>query len=151
MSEVTREQDEAISREMDAHGEALKKAVEQGRCLKCRLPLETQLLPRAIRFQCNDYICGWFAVYAIRTIGNSERAQRDARPEFTTQGLVAIREALATVIDDGCNCDSGEKHPWEFYEDGTEGGDVDAFTEDMANQQRMRFADAIQNYLTRNK
>lgn len=54
-----------------------------------------------------------------------------------------LSDTILDVIDGGCTCNSGEKHPWEFYEDGTEGGNVDAFTEDMANQQRLRFRDAV--------
>lgn len=64
--------------------------------------------------------------------------------KLTAPDLAELRATILAVIDDGCTCNTGEKHPWEFYEDGTEGGNVDAFTEDMANQQRLRFCDAIQ-------
>lgn len=49
-------------------------------------------------------------------------------------------QAVLRVIDDGCNC-FNEKHPWEFY--GDESGAPDAFTEEEANANRLRFADAI--------
>lgn len=88
MSEVTREQDEAVSREIDAHAEALKSAIELGLCLKCGCEsLHTELNPRNITFKCYITGCEWFAVYAIRTIGNSERAQRDESLD-----LIAIAE-----------------------------------------------------------
>lgn len=54
---------------------------------------------------------------------------------------VILREAILGVIDGGCDCYS-EKHPWEFHEDQIRSGN-DPFTEDMANQQRLRFADAV--------
>lgn len=57
-----------------------------------------------------------------------------ARPStMTVRDLAAVRVAILTILDDGCNCESGEKHPWEFYED------MDGL--------RMRFADAVEKYL----
>jgi hypothetical protein len=67
---------------------------------------------------------------------------------MTKSELAKLRRIILRVIDDGCTCESGEKHPWEFYEDGTEGGNVDAYTEDMANANRLRFCDRIQELLT---
>lgn len=68
---------------------------------------------------------------------------------FTIQQLAAVRGAVLTVIDDGCNCDDGlegrKQHPWEFYED-----DRNAVaSEDMATAQRMRFTDVVQTALMR--
>jgi len=63
-------------------------------------------------------------------------------PEFTLSQLVAIREALATVIDDGdpgLRRSNGQTGVWFLY---------DAGDEDFANEQRMRFADAVQSILT---
>ncbi len=68
--------------------------------------------------------------------------------DFSIIQLTTIREGLMSVIDEGCTCSSGEKHPWELYE--LEGSDViEAVTEDVANQQRLRFADAVQTYLVK--
>lgn len=61
--------------------------------------------------------------------------------------LAAMRVAILTILDDGCNCESGEKHPWEFYEDMDGLHNLDAFTDEMATEQRMRFADAVEKYL----
>lgn len=52
---------------------------------------------------------------------------------MTVRDLAAVRIAILTILDDGCNCESGEKHPWEFYEG--------------ADGLRMRFADAVEKYL----
>lgn len=82
-----RQMDQAIERTLVSHAENLKKSIESGQCLKCRTSIETLLLDRAIRFQCCDYVCGWSAIYPIRTLGNSERAERDG-----TLDLVAIAE-----------------------------------------------------------
>jgi len=62
-------------------------------------------------------------------------------PEFTLSQLVAIREALATVIDDGDPHGVGQMgdKEWLFYDS------------DNPRQldRRMRFADAVQEILTR--
>lgn len=89
-----RQMDQAIERTLVSHAENLKKSIESGQCLKCRTSIETLLLDRAIRFQCSDYVCGWSAIYPIRTLGNSERAERDG-----TLDLIAIaeREVLETA------------------------------------------------------
>jgi len=72
-------------------------------------------------------------------------AKREAKlpPEFTLSQLAAIREALATVIDDGDPkaTVSITNREWLFYDsDSTEQID-----------RRMRFADAVQEILTRNQ
>lgn len=50
-----------------------------------------------------------------------------------------IRAALFDVIDAGCTCDSGEKHPWELDDDLND----PAQTEDVVNERRARFVDAV--------
>jgi len=67
-------------------------------------------------------------------------------PEFTLSQIVAIREALATVIDDGDPTTPTDTRgnpiwcrDWQIY----------ARNEDVANEQRMRFADAVQEILTK--
>lgn len=86
--EVTREQDEAMSRELASHAEALQDAIEAGLCLKCGCDYKVELNPRNITFKCiSESSCGWFALYPIRTIGNSERAMRDESLD-----LIAISE-----------------------------------------------------------
>lgn len=83
---------------------------------------------------CNEYAATGKCVHQTKRVSRMD-----------VRDLGMMRRAILTVIDDGCNCDSGEKHPWEFYEDTKDLDDHDAFTEDMANQQRLRFCDAIQS------
>lgn len=97
--EITREQDEAMSRSIDAHDEALKRAVELGVCLKCRVGYKVEVNPRNLTFRCRISTCGWSAIYPIRTLGNSERAQRDeeldlialAEKEVIANGRIALK------------------------------------------------------------
>lgn len=63
-----------------------------------------------------------------------ERESKMAVPD-----LALIRRAILSVIDDGCTCESGEKHPWEL--------DGDPQESSFENEQRLRFADAIQKYI----
>jgi len=60
-------------------------------------------------------------------------------PEFTLSQIVAIREALATVIDDGDPKSGISVKEWLFY-DSDNPRQID---------RRMRFADAVQEILTR--
>ncbi len=60
--------------------------------------------------------------------------------DFSIIQLTTIREAILSVVDEGCTCNSGEKHRWELYED-------DPRAQDAANMQRLRFCDAVQTYL----
>lgn len=64
---------------------------------------------------------------------------------WTLSHLVDLRSAVLSIIDAGCTC-LDETHPWEFYEDPDQ-DNPDAFTEDGANQNRLRFADAVQAYI----
>lgn len=77
--EITKEQEEAVTREIDAHGDRLKTAIENCRCPRCGDDIRPELNERNITFKCDATIaeCGWSAIYPIRTIGNSERAQQD--------------------------------------------------------------------------
>lgn len=54
-------------------------------------------------------------------------------------GAATIRAAIFDVIDAGCSCESGEKHPWELDENIND----PESTEDVVNQQRSRFVDAV--------
>lgn len=83
--------DQAMERTLVSHAENLKRQIEAGLCVRCRkhhlIELNNELSPANITFRCCDSECGWFVVYPIRTLGNSERAQRDESLD-----LVAIAE-----------------------------------------------------------
>lgn len=72
MSEITRADDERMSVEIDAHGENLKLWIEAGCCPKCRTRHRIEINPHNIRFICTSKTCGWFAIYPIARIGNSQ-------------------------------------------------------------------------------
>ena len=74
--EITKEQDQAMSRSIDAHDEHRIESLKAGQCPKCKSSLCIEENPRNLTIKC-DAGCGWSARYPIRTIGNSERAQRD--------------------------------------------------------------------------
>lgn len=58
-----------------------------------------------------------------------------------------LKESLLRVLDDGCTCDPEfERHPWEMDADvdrDCQNGSGESVTEDMANAQRLRFAEAV--------
>jgi len=79
--------DQRIEATLAAHAENLKQWIEAGCCPRCRAHHLIELNERNITFKCSKGSCGWSAIYPIRTLGNSERAQRDG-----TLDLVAIAE-----------------------------------------------------------
>jgi len=84
-----REMDQRIEATLVAHAENLKAAIENGRCPRCGDDIRPRLNERNITFKCDATVteCGWSAIYPIRTLGNSERAQQDEILD-----LVAISE-----------------------------------------------------------
>ncbi len=62
---------------------------------------------------------------------------RQPESGINVHDLARIRRAILTVIDDGCQKHWGQ--PWLLNAD----------DEALANDERMRFCDAIQNYITR--
>ena len=149
--EITKEQDQAMSRSIDAHDEHRIESLKAGQCPRCKSSLCIEENPRNLTIKC-DAECGWSARYPIRTIGNSERAQQDALPIFSVLELAKIREAILTALDDGTKSDTEEERfgflgegyrPWAFY---AENWRED--TEDSTSD-RMRFLDAVQSLLTK--
>ena len=86
-TEQFEQQDAAMERTLASHAENLKQWIEAGCCVRCRKQHRIELNERNITFRCCDKDCGWFAIYPIRTLGNSERAMRDESLD-----LVAIAE-----------------------------------------------------------
>lgn len=82
-----RQLDQATERTLVSHAENLKASLERGECLRCGSGYLVEINPRNIIFRCHEAGCGWHAVYPIRTIGNSERANQDESLD-----LIAIAE-----------------------------------------------------------
>lgn len=51
-----------------------------------------------------------------------------------------VRAAIFDVLDGGCTCESGEKHPWELDDTIVNGKLVDNA---ITTEQRVRFVDAV--------
>lgn len=99
-----RQIDQQSQREIDAHDESLKRAIEAGHCPKCYVGNRTEINPRNITFRCKRIGCGWSAIYPIAVIGNSDRSAI-----YTTRG--ALRATLMDVIDGGSQYGNGD---WDF-------------------------------------
>lgn len=88
--------DQKIECTLVAHDEALKRAIENNRCVRCGCAYRVEINLRNITFRCvQGATCGWSAIYPIRTIGNSERARQDENLDMVA---IAEREVIDAAI-----------------------------------------------------
>lgn len=98
--------------------------------------------PRPDRYL-SDYQRGFCD--GVRHANSGDKAEQTPLSKLDARDLAALRAIILRVIDDGCTCDGDpNKHSWELVEGVTAAGDNEPVSEAVANEQRLRFCDAIQ-------